>query len=119
MAVRLCGVTFSFCMVHFTYPCHCSVAFTSSTSFAHCLKSQRHQMFARFSQLARHLFRPLPNYAHRSAAASPGVMTSDTAKNMIHTAACLIIGDEVLGGKVSSLVGMDRCMLIVVFNVDR
>jgi hypothetical protein len=75
-------------------------------------------MFARLSQLARHLSRPLPNYAHRSAAASSGVMTSDTGKNMIHTAACLIIGDEVLGGKVGSLVGMDRFMLIAFFNVD-
>lgn len=62
-------------------------------------------MFARFSQLARHLSRPLPNYAHRSAAAaSSGIMTSDKMEKMIHTAACLIIGDEVLGGKVSEFV---------------
>jgi hypothetical protein len=56
-------------------------------------------MFARFSQLARHFSRPLPNYAHQSAAAfGSGIMTSET--KMLHTAACLIIGDEVLGGKV-------------------
>jgi len=55
-------------------------------------------MFARLGQLARHLSRPSPNYAHHSAAAfRPSIMTSD--KKMIHTAACLIIGDEVLGGK--------------------
>lgn len=65
-------------------------------------------MFSRISQLARHLSRPLPNYAHTSAAAAASsaarVMTSSTAdernSRMIHTAACLIIGDEVLGGKV-------------------
>jgi hypothetical protein len=65
-------------------------------------------MFSRFSQLARHLSRPLPNYAHTSAAAASStvraVMTSSTAdernSRTIHTAACLIIGDEVLGGKV-------------------
>ena len=66
-------------------------------------------MFARLNQLARHLSRPLPNYAHRSAAASranfgPAIMSSaaaeDRSKRMIHTAGCIIIGDEVLGGKV-------------------
>lgn len=64
-------------------------------------------MFARFSQLARHLSRPLPNFAHSSAAATafarvPVVRmtsTNGTRKSQIHTAACLIIGDEVLGGK--------------------
>ena len=61
------------------------------------------QMFGRFSQLARHLSYPLPNYAHRSAASISGTMTSqstDLGKRMIRTAGCLIIGDEVLGGKV-------------------
>ena len=61
------------------------------------------QMFGRFNQLARHLSRPLPNYAHRSAAAVASTMTSpstDLGKRMIHTAGCIIIGDEVLGGKV-------------------
>ncbi|KAK6600012.1 molybdenum cofactor synthesis domain-containing protein [Botrytis cinerea] len=59
-------------------------------------------MFSRFSQLARHLSRPLPNYAHNSAAAytfSNKVMTSSVSADernsrTIHTAACLIIGDE-------------------------
>ncbi|KAL2396715.1 hypothetical protein ABEF93_001672 [Exophiala dermatitidis] len=79
-------------------------------------------MFARLSQLARHLSRPLPNYAHRSAAASSSSsssssslssnMTSSSTSNadgttvssgpskpLISTAGCIIIGDEVLGGK--------------------
>jgi len=62
-------------------------------------------MFSRLSQLARHLSKPLPNYAHRSAAAltSKPNMTSSTQSSsnarQIHTAGCLIIGDEVLGGK--------------------
>merc|ERR1712225_35131 len=69
-------------------------------------------MFSRLSQLARHFSRPLPNYAHNSAAAlsskTSRIMTSSSAaaatadernSRMIHTAACLIIWDEVLGGK--------------------
>ncbi|KAI9821813.1 MAG: hypothetical protein M1827_002395 [Pycnora praestabilis] len=68
-------------------------------------------MFARLNQLARHLSRPLPNYAHSSAAAASrisflsGVMTSsavspeEKGRRTIHTAGCIIIGDEVLGGK--------------------
>jgi hypothetical protein len=61
------------------------------------------QMFGRFNQLARHLSRPLPNYAHRSAAAIASTMTSlstESGRRMIRTAGCIIIGDEVLGGKV-------------------
>ncbi|RDL30406.1 putative molybdopterin binding protein [Venustampulla echinocandica] len=68
-------------------------------------------MFSRFSQLTRHLSRPLPNYAHTSAAATASrvrpLMASaaptpdDRNSRAIHTAACLIIGDEVLGGKAS------------------
>lgn len=69
-------------------------------------------MFGRLNQLARHLTRPLPNYAHRAAAPKTGfaspiqtspamAATNAQGKSMIHTAACLIIGDEVLGGKVS------------------
>jgi hypothetical protein len=60
-------------------------------------------MFGRFNHLVLQLPRPLPNYAHRSAAAAAGTMTSPGAlvgKRMIHTAGCIIIGDEVLGGKV-------------------
>lgn len=68
------------------------------------LAISRYLMFSRLSQLARHFSRPLPNYAHRSAAAvsastkmtSP-LQSSSTAKQ-IHTAGCIIIGDEVLGG---------------------
>lgn len=66
-------------------------------------------MFARLNQVARHLSRPLPNYLHQSAAAplrstSFGInalkMADANGKRTINTAACLIIGDEVLGGKV-------------------
>ena len=64
-------------------------------------------MFARLNQLSRHLSRPLPNYTHSSAATSrPLIRTSimaiaeEKTKRMIHTAGCIIIGDEVLGGKV-------------------
>ncbi|KAF2143869.1 uncharacterized protein K452DRAFT_357464 [Aplosporella prunicola CBS 121167] len=67
-------------------------------------------MFGRLSQLARHFSRPLPNYAHRSAAFGSGThtypamaATSAQGKSMIHTAAALIIGDEVLGGKVETV----------------
>jgi hypothetical protein len=60
-------------------------------------------MFSRLSLLARQLSKPLPNYAHRSAAAAFGnSMTSSSGeqRRMIQTAGCIIIGDEVLGGKV-------------------
>ncbi|KAL8678210.1 MAG: hypothetical protein Q9224_002664 [Gallowayella concinna] len=64
-------------------------------------------MFARLSQLTRHLSRPLPNYGHTSAAGvartsiGAAIMSSseDRSRRMIHTAGCIIIGDEVLGGK--------------------
>lgn len=64
-------------------------------------------MFSRLNQVARHLSRPLPNYLHQSAAAAtsrltsnPTIMAQANNKRTINTAACLIIGDEVLGGKV-------------------
>ncbi|KIW01809.1 uncharacterized protein PV09_06664 [Verruconis gallopava] len=62
-------------------------------------------MFSRLNQLARHLSRPLPNYAHLSAASPSSAAFASTqstmgdSKRLIQTAACLIIGDEVLGGK--------------------
>ncbi|KAK4958463.1 hypothetical protein LTR10_004891 [Elasticomyces elasticus] len=62
-------------------------------------------MFSRLNLLARHLSRPLPNYLHNSAAsagltAAPrAAMAQERSKRTINTAACLIIGDEVLGGK--------------------
>jgi len=78
-------------------------------------------MISRLSQLARHLSNPLPNLGHSSAAAarrnsggsisgvasrimasSSATFPSTAAANharTISTAACLIIGDEVLGGK--------------------
>jgi hypothetical protein len=75
-------------------------------------------MLPRLSQFARHFPKPGPCLGHISAA--PGsqsgasgvaskIMASALADGSkartIHTAACLIIGDEVLGGKV-------RCFLI-------
>ncbi|KAK4125470.1 Molybdopterin binding protein [Parathielavia appendiculata] len=62
-------------------------------------------MLSRLSQVARHLSRPLPNIAYVSAASVRGskalnsTMTTSTtaserASRKIHTAACLIIGDE-------------------------
>jgi hypothetical protein len=68
-----------------------------SLPFPHPRKSLIPPMFARLNLLARHLAKPLPNYAHRSAFTSSGIGTM-AEKKMIHTAACLIIGDEVLGG---------------------
>lgn len=65
-------------------------------------------MFSRLSQLARHLIRPLPTDTYRSAACNrrsgslsrTGAPLMTTDKKLIHTAGCIIIGDEVLGGKV-------------------
>lgn len=74
-------------------------------------------MFARLSQLSRHLYRPstfVPAATNPLSSSSfsplrPSTMTSPAIVNAtktIHTAACLIIGDEVLGGKVSSDMGV-------------
>ncbi len=90
-----CRPTTPFRADHRIFSCSCSVPTDAL-------------MFSRASQLARHLSRPLPNLAHSSAAAFRGAMTTgpvaaataaDRASRKIHTAACLIIGDEVLGGK--------------------
>ncbi|KAL4968711.1 flavin adenine dinucleotide pyrophosphatase [Aspergillus stella-maris] len=66
-------------------------------------------MFARLTQLTRHLYRPPFTHQPASLASqspfspsrplSPRMTSSAGATNTIHTAACLIIGDEVLGGK--------------------
>ncbi|KAL5341691.1 MoaB/Mog domain-containing protein [Aspergillus crustosus] len=65
-------------------------------------------MFARLTQLTRHLYRPPFTRPSAPFASSsplspsrglPPKMTSSGAGKTIHTAACLIIGDEVLGGK--------------------
>ena len=70
-------------------------------------------MLGRVSQLTRHLSRQLPAYTNRSAAALTGAMTSSMGdslgKHMMSTAACLIIGDEVLGGKVSGVYVSPGC----------
>ena len=66
-------------------------------------------MFNRLNLLTRHLSRPLSPYRPTSPSFStpslsprsgPSAMTSAAHTKPIHTAACLIIGDEVLGGKV-------------------
>ncbi|KAI0431023.1 molybdopterin binding domain-containing protein [Xylaria sp. FL1042] len=72
-------------------------------------------MTPRLSQLARHFSRPRPNigYIPTTTTSRPslnytasGIMASALADGSsprtIHTAACLIIGDEVLGGKTNS-----------------
>lgn len=69
-------------------------------------------MFSRVSQIARHLSRPAAQFAYSgtttpvlSTGVRPQVNMSTAEQNFartIHTAACLIIGDEVLGGKVQS-----------------
>lgn len=73
-------------------------------------------MFSRLGQVARHLTRPSLNLHSTPTFTSPSLtppllrapspkMTSSVLpknKRTIHTAACLIIGDEVLGGKVRS-----------------
>ncbi|KAI0158607.1 molybdenum cofactor synthesis domain-containing protein [Pestalotiopsis sp. NC0098] len=65
-------------------------------------------MISRIAQVARHLSRPRPNFVHNSAfsASAGGLLSSrimaspdERQSRTIHTAACLIIGDEVLGGK--------------------
>ena len=72
---------------------------TSSNSCRqHC------HMFSRLNQVARHFARPLPNYLHNSASAGSAAMAQERSKRTINTAACLIIGDEVLGGKVSEYI---------------
>ncbi|KAI0447012.1 molybdopterin binding domain-containing protein [Xylaria telfairii] len=71
-------------------------------------------MNSRITQLARHFTRPRPNLGYISTAvgsrssagcvssrimASASTLTDAKDTRTIHTAACLIIGDEVLGGK--------------------
>lgn len=56
-------------------------------------------MFSRLGQVARHLSRPVSALSSTSSS----IMSNAQQKSLIHTAACLIIGDEVLGGKVCSL----------------
>lgn len=64
-------------------------------------------MFNRLGQVARHLARPRPNLGHQSAAYCPSINAMANAslsadqrnRKTVHTAGCIIIGDEVLGGK--------------------
>ena len=54
----------------------------------------------RLVQLTRHLTRPIPNFAQLTPLSSFSRMTSPSqATRQISTAGCIIIGDEVLGGK--------------------
>jgi hypothetical protein len=55
----------------------------------------------RLNQLARHISRPLSTSHALKQSITSSIMAQQ--KSLIHTAACLIIGDEVLGGKVSSV----------------
>ena len=72
-------------------------------------------MFSRVNQLVRHLSRPtVQSFAGTTtpSLSQPSLITSSVmaaaagtktqGKSLIHTAACLVIGDEVLGGKVSN-----------------
>ncbi|TQS36473.1 hypothetical protein Golomagni_03076 [Golovinomyces magnicellulatus] len=76
-------------------------------------------MHPRLSQSTRYIPRTFPILAHRSTARTIAFTTrimaslvEDRNTRTIHTAACLIIGDEVLGGKVkSALVAYGMLML--------
>ena len=64
-------------------------------------------MFARLGQLSRHLSSPIPRFSAVAASSAflgiskmASVKAEEKSKRMIHTAGCIIIGDEVLGGKV-------------------
>ena len=59
-------------------------------------------MFSRISQITRHLSVPVANNTRRFALGRIMAPVSADERNArtISTAACLIIGDEVLGGKV-------------------
>ncbi|KAI0543361.1 molybdopterin binding domain-containing protein [Xylaria curta] len=73
-------------------------------------------MSSRITQLARQFSRPRPNLGYIPATVSPRstagfvsrimasapAVTEGRGSRTIHTAACLIIGDEVLGGKTNS-----------------
>lgn len=62
-------------------------------------------MYSRLSLIARHISKPLPSFSQRASTVRPGLLIGAMASaderysRTIHTAACLIIGDEVLGGK--------------------
>ena len=76
-------------------------------------------MFSRLSQLTRHLSRRLPYYSSISPAIASrsslgaSIMSrsaaEDRSKRMLHTAGCIIIGDEVLGGKVNAPKFFESC----------
>lgn len=68
-------------------------------------------MFSRLSLVARHLSPPRPSLKHLSTTAPLSrimALADERNARTIHTAACLIIGDEVLGGKVNVPVECNR-----------
>lgn len=73
-------------------------------------------MLSRFNHLTRHLSRQLPNYAYTPAFSLQGAFRGgrmassieEESKSLIHTAGCIIIGDEVLGGKVCRSVAKSK-----------
>lgn len=58
-------------------------------------------MFSRITQVARHL--SAPSFSHIRTASAKMAFTEARGTRSIRTAACLIIGDEVLGGKASRI----------------
>lgn len=65
-------------------------------------------MLNRLNLLTRHFARPFGSIRPAtptlsSSRSGPSAMTSAADPKPINTAACLIIGDEVLGGKVSNI----------------
>lgn len=87
----------------------CSIATVGTrTHSIHVVFFLLWSMFNRINQITRQLTRQFPNYTHTPAGPTPvlnrGMMTSaeDRSQRIIHTAGCIIIGDEVLGGKVCS-----------------
>lgn len=107
----------SFALFNLTSPTHFSNISLFTLSFSPSLPlipDLPTSMFGRLSQLTRHLSRPALSFSPAATSPlsssslsplrrTPSTMTAPAIVNAtktIHTAACLIIGDEVLGGKV-------------------
>lgn len=72
-------------------------------------------MFSRLSQITRHLSTPISQGSRRTVTSAfidsrMAATADERSAPTIHTAACLIIGDEVLGGKVSCIGGTEGGM---------
>lgn len=75
-------------------------------------------MFSRISQVARHLSAPVAVTAARTRRFAFGsvmapISADERNARTIQTAACLIIGDEVLGGKVDCLSVAITCAVLI------